>query len=158
MPSATYTLSYLNVFWLLHVIAELPLGILAFLDPAAIPLAHPSGSTLLLIQLLGAMLLTSSICALLCFGLPDYMPGKRAVAIQLLLFHGIVSAVFMRLPDGVVTFQLPAKLLELLPWLGMYRMPIWIAAVHGCIAVLATGWWQATLPQVQAVAAHAKSA
>ncbi|WFD26213.1 hypothetical protein MNAN1_001190 [Malassezia nana] len=135
MPPATVSLSYLNVFWLVHVISELPLGIQAFLSPDVIPLAQKTGSTLLLIQ-----------------------ARKRAMAIQLLLFHGIVSAIYMRLPDGIVTFQLPPVLLDLFPWLGMYRFTIWIAALHGCIALLITAWWQATLPQVQAITAQAKAA
>lgn len=80
------------------------------------------------------------------------------MAIQLLLFHAIVSAIYMRLPEGIVTAQLPAGLLDLFPWLGIYRLTIWISALHGCISLLITAWWQATLHQVQAITAQAKVA
>ena len=112
------------------------------------------------------MLLTSCLASLLCFGLPDYLPGKRAFAMHLLLFHGFISAIFLQVRDGIIFFELPKFVLELIPAAAQVKNTVWIAATHGLISFVAVLWyvyththrrWQATLPLVKAVTAHAKA-
>ena len=94
-PQSAVRLSPYNVFWLLHVIMELPIGILAFISPYDLPYRHMTPTAVLLarvcdslIQLLGSFLIASSVSCLLNFALPDFLPGKRAFAVQLLsLIH-----------------------------------------------------------------------
>ncbi|WFD42967.1 hypothetical protein MPSI1_001618 [Malassezia psittaci] len=158
----TATLSPYNVFWLVHVIMELPMGILAFLSPADLPVRDLTPSTVLLARVLGAFLIASSISSLLMFGLPDFLPGKRAAAVQLLLFHAIVSSIYLQLDNDVLHVQLPAVLAnnshvqEILSKVSISSI---VGILHGVLSLLITVWWQATIPQVKGAAqmAHAKS-
>ena len=68
-------------------------------------------------QLLGTSLIASSVTAVLCFGLPDYLPGKRAFAVQLLIFHAIVSALWLQ-ADPVVLHGLLSLVIS-----GWYVVP-----------------------------------
>lgn len=103
------------------------------------------------------MLLTSCIASFLCFGLPDYLPGKRAFALNLLLFHGLVSIIFIQLPDGIVLYELPKLAVDLIPQLGSIKNTAFIAGIHLFVSFLGVLWWQATLGLVRAASMHAKA-
>lgn len=150
-------LSVWNVFWLLHVAVEVPVAVLAYVRPDAFQLAGLTPATMLVMKLLATLLITSSIAALLCFSLPDYLPGKRALAIQIFLFHGLITLVFLYTEPGVVLYEPPRFLLEFLPFLQHVRNTTIIAGVHGVVALAGMAWWQATIPLVQAIARRAKT-
>ncbi|KAI3628856.1 hypothetical protein CBS14141_000559 [Malassezia furfur] len=152
-------LSPYNVFWLLHVILELPMGILAFLSPRDLPFGDLTPTTVLL---LGSFLIASSVSCLLMFGLPDFLPGKRAFAVQLLLFHAIVSSVFFQLDPHIIQLELPPFFAETLHGdeiLEKVPIQMIVGVLHGLLSLLITVWWQATIPLVKGAAqmAHAKA-
>ncbi|WFD04981.1 hypothetical protein MVES1_000306 [Malassezia vespertilionis] len=87
----TVQLSLFNLFWLVHVIIELPMGLIGFFAPFEIPLHGITPTAALPIRLLACFLIASSVACVLVAGLPDYLPGKRAFAIQIMLFHALVG-------------------------------------------------------------------
>lgn len=150
-------LSAFNVFWLLHVFLELPVAMLAYIHPYAFPLANVTESTVLIMKLLATFILTSCVGCLLCFMLPDYLPGKRALALQLFLFHGIVAILFWLLPPGIVLYKLPVFVLNLFPLLEQVPNTVFIGSAHAVVSFVGVCWWQATIPTVQALTARLKT-
>lgn len=77
-----------------------------------------------------------SLCAvcLLVYNLPDYLPGKRALAILLLLYHGAASTVLLQAPRFIPhSFGPHAE--------GAHVTPesVWGVA-HGMLALLVSAW------------------
>ena len=90
------------------------------------------------------MLLAVSIGCLLVAGLPDFLPGKRAFAVALLIYHAGFSTVYLQAPRFIpISFGPFAEQLTITPerTLGF---------IHGVLSLAMTGWWQTTLPQVAA--------
>ncbi|WFD32347.1 hypothetical protein MSPP1_003392 [Malassezia sp. CBS 17886] len=150
------TLSPLNVFWLIHVALELPMGIFGFFSPSSIPFVEITPATALVMKLLASFLVASSVGALLCYGLPDYLPGKRAFAVQLLIAHTIIAVLFFYVDRSLFNYQYPAVVVHAIP--AVEKIPIVTLAciMHAVVAVLVVAWY-ATLPAVRVVTARLKS-
>lgn len=94
---------------------------------------------------------------MLAFGLPDYLPGKRAFAAQLLFYHGLVSVVFLQANPSILNVALPDWLTALLPAVE-FPLTKAIGILHGVLALLISGWWQDTVPTVQRAQQQSASA
>lgn len=79
------------------------------------------------------------------YGLPDFLPGKRAFAVQMLFFHGIASVVFLQMDPRLLAVRLPAFVDA---WIPAEQVPFRgvIAATHATVAILATLWYVGPLP------------
>ena len=78
------------------------------------------------------------------FALPDFLPGKRAFAVQLLLFHAVISAVAFQLDPRVVRVSLPAFVTDNLPVDEILeKVPVTyiIGTIHGLLSLLITVWY-----------------
>lgn len=88
------------------------------------------------------------------FALPDFLPGKRAFAVQLLLFHAVISAVAFQLDPRVVRVSLPAFVTDNLPVDEILeKVPVTyiIGTIHGLLSLLITVWY---VPRLTQVASH----
>lgn len=84
--------------------------------------------------------IASSIAAVLCFGLPDYLPGKRAFAVELLFFHALMSAVFLQASPSILAVTFPKWAAEYLPAPDKIPFTKIIGVVHGLISLVVSGW------------------
>ncbi|PKI85794.1 hypothetical protein MVES_000287 [Malassezia vespertilionis] len=132
----TVQLSLFNLFWLVHVIIELPMGLIGFFAPFEIPLHGITPTAALPIRLLACFLIASSVACVLVAGLPDYLPGKRAFAIQIMLFHALVGLVFLHLDPAVLRATLPPQVIAFVPVLARAPLPKLVAILHGLISLL----------------------
>lgn len=88
--------------------------------------------------------LSLSIICLLLYGLPDYLPGKRAAAILLLLYHGVASSVLLN-AEPFIPFNFPANFAQ-----HGVRVESILGIAHGLLSLLTVTWWQVSLGSVQA--------
>lgn len=102
------------------------------------------GSVLTHTQFLGTSLIASSVTAVLCFGLPDYLPGKRAFAVQLLIFHAIVSALWLQANPTVVQVEFPVALRAYLPPPERIPFTKLVGVLHGLLSLVISGWYVAS--------------
>lgn len=87
-----------------------------------------------------------SLASALCASVPDYLPGKRALAISLVLYHTGVAAVLYSCPRFIpVSFGAAFEAWSISPERT-------ISVAHALLGLLVTGWWQATLPLVDLAA------
>lgn len=95
-------------------------------------------------QLYSTLALSLSIVCVLLYGLPDYLPGKRAAAILLLLYHGVASSVLLN-AEPFIEFAFPE-------WLTQHgvRVESIAGVAHGLLSLLTVSWWQASLGSVKA--------
>ncbi|KAN0065100.1 hypothetical protein ACQY0O_001596 [Thecaphora frezii] len=137
-----------GMVWLLHAALEFPLAAVGLFMTQSIQFEGMNNTVAVLIKLFSALSLSLSLACLLLYTLPDYLPGKRAVAILLLFYHGIASSVLLNAhPFTGFTLGSAFKV-------GDYQLtPEKLAGVlHGLLALMVTSWWQATLGQVKAAA------
>lgn len=86
---------------------------------------------------------------LLLYGLPDYLPGKRAAAILLLLYHGAASSILLN-AEPFVAFAFSPQLAK-----HGVRVETIFGVAHGILSLLTVSWWQASLSSVRGAAAPA---
>lgn len=91
-----------------------------------------------------SLALALSLVCLLFYSLPDYLPGKRAAAILLLLYHGVVSSVLLN-ADSIVDFAFPERFAK-----HGVRLESIFGVAHGILSLMTVSWWQASLGSVQA--------
>ncbi|EPQ25834.1 uncharacterized protein PFL1_06509 [Pseudozyma flocculosa PF-1] len=137
-----------GMVWLLHTALELPLSVVGLFLTSSVRFEEMNNTVRVMIKLYSALSLSLSLACLLLYTLPDYLPGKRAVAILLLFYHGIASSVFLN-ADPITGVSLGAQFK-----LAQHQLtPELLAGVaHGLLALMVTAWWQSTLGQVKAAA------
>ncbi|KAF8609166.1 hypothetical protein BDV93DRAFT_518021 [Ceratobasidium sp. AG-I] len=129
----------LSVIFLLHIAVEIPVAIQGIWAGHSLPFIQMTNTTLVLLKLYSALMLASCLASLLCFGLPEFLPGKRAFAIQLLIYHSVAAAILFQSPRFI-----PHSLGSLAESLAITPEKIWGAA-HGLVSVGLGTWWQLTL-------------
>ncbi|KAG8774595.1 hypothetical protein FRC12_001894 [Ceratobasidium sp. 428] len=144
-PKANHPLS---AVFLLHIAVEAPFALQGILAGQTLPFIQLTNTTLILLKMYSAMLLASCLASLLCFNLPEFLPGKRAFAIQLLIYHSVAAAMLFQSPRFI-----PHSLGSLAESVAITPEKIW-GTLHGMISVGLGLWWQFTLPLVK----HAKVA
>jgi len=137
--------SPLSVVFLLHIALEIPVAIQGIWSPTSLPFMELTNTTLVILKLYAALSLGTCIAAVLCFSLPEFLPGKRALAIGLTVYHCLVSTVLFQAPR-IVPFSL-GSLFE------AYKVTpevLWGAA-HGFVGLGFVFWWQSTVALAAAV-------
>lgn len=106
------------VAFLFHIAIEIPVAIQGVLSPSALPFLDLNNTAVAILKLFSALSFGSCVAALLCFSLPgrplveftlrsitynayaytDFLPGKRALAIGLTVYHCIASTILYQAP------------------------------------------------------------
>ncbi|GHJ84131.1 hypothetical protein NliqN6_0533 [Naganishia liquefaciens] len=136
--------SPLSTMFLLHIALEAPLAIQGLFAPQALPFLEANNTTLVMIKLYAALSAASCITALLVFALPEYLPGKRAFAAGLTVYHTIVAGTLFGAPRFV-----PKTFGTLMESIRLTPENTW-ALLHAVLGLGFAVWWQGTLPYAQA--------
>ncbi|KAF8679533.1 hypothetical protein RHS04_04660 [Rhizoctonia solani] len=135
----------LSVVFLLHIAVEAPFALQGIWAGHSLPFIQLTNTTLVLLKLYSAVLLASCLASLLCFNLPEFLPGKRAFALQLLAYHSIAATVLFQSPRFI-----PHSLGSVAESASITPEKIW-GALHGVVSVLVGLWWQFTLGYAKAL-------
>ncbi|QRW18918.1 hypothetical protein RhiXN_00324 [Rhizoctonia solani] len=145
----------LSVVFLLHIAVEAPFALQGIWAGHSLPFIQLTNTTLVLLKLYSALLLASCLASLLCFNLPanalmhlgpsEFLPGKRAFALQLLAYHSIAATVLFQSPRFI-----PHSLGSVAESASITPEKIW-GALHGVVSVLVGLWWQFTLGHARAL-------
>ncbi|KAG2008703.1 hypothetical protein CC2G_014103 [Coprinopsis cinerea AmutBmut pab1-1] len=131
--------SPLSVVFLLHIALEFPIVVQGLFYPASLPFLQLNNTALVLVKLYASLSLASCIMALLCYSLPEFLPGKRALAIALCVYHTACSTVIYQAPRFIPhTFGPAAEALKITP------ENIW-GTLHGIVGLTMVIWWQGTV-------------
>ncbi|CDR88504.1 uncharacterized protein SPSC_04331 [Sporisorium scitamineum] len=142
---AASVFSALNIIWLLHAALEGPVSFIGLFFTRSLHFKDDITNTVaVIIKLYATLALSLSIICMLLYGLPDYLPGKRAAAILLLLYHGVASSVLLN-ADPFIDFAFP----EILAKHGVTVEAV-AGVAHGFMSLLTVSWWQASLGAVRA--------
>lgn len=129
----------LSVVFLLHIALEIPVAVHGIWSPASLPFLQLNNTAIVLLKLYANLVLATCITSLLCFSLPEFLPGKRALAIGLFVYH---SAAF------TVLFQAPRFIPHSFgPFMESFKVTpeiVW-GVCHGFIALGMAVWWQGTV-------------
>ncbi|KAG8799851.1 hypothetical protein FRB91_008932 [Serendipita sp. 411] len=106
-----------------------------------------SNTTLLVLKLYAGFLLASFLSALMCWTLPEFLPGKRAFALQLCLYHTIATTALWHSPRFI-----PITLGASPESIGITLERIW-CVMHGLLSAAFALWWHITLPYTTALKA-----
>ncbi|KAN0084387.1 hypothetical protein V8E55_007891 [Tylopilus felleus] len=141
--------SPLSAVFLIHVALEAPLVVQTFLSPTSLPFMQMTNTTIVLLKLYAAIVAATCVASVLVFPLPEFLPGKRALAIALCVYHSIASTILFQAPRFMPhTFG---------PWLESLQVTpenVW-ATFHGVVGLLMVVWWQLTLQNAKAFRAKA---
>ncbi|KAJ9102200.1 hypothetical protein QFC20_005029 [Naganishia adeliensis] len=136
--------SPLSAMFLLHIALEAPLAIQGMFSPQGLPFLDATNTTLVIIKLYAALSAASCLTALLVFALPEYLPGKRAFAAGLTVYHTLVAGTLFRAPRIIPkTFGVLLESVRLTP------ENTW-GLLHAVLGLGFAVWWQGTLPYAQA--------
>ncbi|KAF8920102.1 hypothetical protein CPB85DRAFT_1428927 [Mucidula mucida] len=139
MSNPSTVRSPLSVVFLMHAALEIPLAIQGVWAPATLPFMQLTNTTLVVLKLYSALLLSSCVMAFLCFNLPEFLPGKRALAIALCIYHSTSSTILYQAPRFIpYSFG---------PLFEQYRVTpeaVW-GTIHGLLGLGMVVWWQLTL-------------
>ncbi|KAJ8072620.1 hypothetical protein PM082_016179 [Marasmius tenuissimus] len=150
-PAHAIARSPLSVVFLLHVVLEIPLAVQAIWSPASLPFLQLNNTTLVVLKMLSALSLGTCLASFLCFSLPDILPGKRALALGLCLYHTVCSTILFQAPRFIPhTFGPACEELKLTPEVA------W-SAMHGLLGFTFMLWWQSSVTVVQAPTAGRRS-
>jgi len=129
-----------SVIFLLHIALEIPIALQGVWSPAALPFLQLNNTTLVMIKLYSALTFATCLLSLLCFPLPEFLPGKRALAIGLCLYHSIASTILFQSPRFI-----PHSFGTLMEASKVTPENLW-GFLHGLVGLGMVAWWQVTLP------------
>ncbi|KAK0552519.1 hypothetical protein OC845_001663 [Tilletia horrida] len=134
-----------NLIFIVHILLELPFGILALFFTGSLPFLDLSNTTIVFLKLFGALSAGLAVASMLVASLPDVLPGKRALVVALVIYHAASSTVLLQAPRFIPhSFGTAAEKLSVTP------EHIWGCA-HGLLTLAFTTWWQVTLPTTAAI-------
>ncbi|KAG9221667.1 hypothetical protein CCMSSC00406_0005580 [Pleurotus cornucopiae] len=154
--------SPLSAVFLLHIALEIPVAIQGVYSPESLPFLQLNNTSIVFLKLYASLILGSCIAAFLCFSLPEFLPGKRALAIGLCVYHSICSTVLYQSPRfiphtfGAIFEQcVPPSPFPLVYGahdirnlrLNRYKVTpeiVW-GTLHGIVGLLMVVWWQGTV-------------
>ncbi|KAF4618158.1 hypothetical protein D9613_011638 [Agrocybe pediades] len=143
--------SPLSAIFLVHIAMEVPVAIQGILSPANLPFLQLNNTAVVLLKLYASLVLASCITSLLCFSLPEFLPGKRALAIGLCVYHTVCSTVLYQAPRFIPhTFGPYFETLKITPEV------VWGTA-HGIVGLGMIVWWQGTVHLAQMARAAGQS-
>ncbi|KAI0000177.1 hypothetical protein BJV74DRAFT_882835 [Russula compacta] len=135
--------SPLSTVFLLHLATDAPIAIQGLWAPSSLPFLQLNNTTLIILKMYATLALSVSIVALLCYPLPEFLPGKRALAIGLCVYHSIISTVLFQAPR-FIPFTLGA-------FFEAYKITpevVW-GCMHGFLGLGFVAWWQGTVAYTQ---------
>ncbi|EIM89301.1 uncharacterized protein STEHIDRAFT_52851, partial [Stereum hirsutum FP-91666 SS1] len=141
--------------FLLHIALEIPLAVQGIWSPQALPFMQMTNTTLVMLKVAFAHTppsfysysprMSLLIVALLVGVWVDFLPGKRAFAIQLCIYHSVASTVLFQaprfIPHSFGPFAEASKFTPEILWGGL----------HGILSMGMVLWWQSTVSATQAV-------
>ncbi|KAI0288372.1 hypothetical protein BC826DRAFT_1038764, partial [Russula brevipes] len=131
--------SPLSVVFLLHIALDVPMAIQGLLSPTSLPFLELNNTTVVMLKMYATLVLGVCIMALLCYPLPEFLPGKRALAIGLCVYHSIISTVLFQAPRFIpYSFG---------PFFEAYKATpeiVW-GCMHGFLGLGFVTWWQGTV-------------
>ncbi|KAJ7100231.1 hypothetical protein B0H15DRAFT_920126 [Mycena belliarum] len=131
--------SPLSVVFLLHIALEIPLAIQGVWSPTSLPFAQLNNTTIVLLKLYSALVFAICGVTFLCFNLPEFLPGKRALAIGLCIYHTICSTIIYGAPRFIP--------ISWGPMFEAYKITpenVW-GTLHGIVGLSMVVWWQGTV-------------
>lgn len=134
--------SPLSVVFLLHIALEAPLAISAFWSPVSLPFLQMTNTTLVLLKLYTAFTAATCVTTFLVHPLPEFLPGKRALAIGLCIYHSVASTVLFQAPRFI-----PHSFGPLFESFKVTPEVVW-GTLHGLLGLAMVVWWQGTLGYV----------
>ncbi|KLO09012.1 hypothetical protein SCHPADRAFT_943973 [Schizopora paradoxa] len=137
--------SPLSAVFLLHIAVEIPIAIQGLWSPAALPFLELNNTTLVMLKLYAALSLGSCVLALLCHSLAEFLPGKRAAAIGLTVYHCVASTILFQAPRFI-----PFSLGDLAESFKITPELVW-GTIHGVLSLGFVFWWQSTVGLTAAV-------
>ncbi|KDQ58445.1 hypothetical protein JAAARDRAFT_154922 [Jaapia argillacea MUCL 33604] len=138
-PQVVAPRSPLSIVFLVHIALEIPLAIQGIWSPHALPFMQMNNTTLVFIKLYACLVLATCVACLLCFPLPEFLPGKRALAIALCLYHTITSTVLFQAPRFI-----PHSFGPLMEHYKVTPEIVW-GTLHGVLGLAMVVWWQGTV-------------
>ncbi|KZP15290.1 hypothetical protein FIBSPDRAFT_833023 [Athelia psychrophila] len=132
-----------SAVFLLHLALELPVAIQGLWMPANLPFLEMNNTTLIILKLYAALILGTCVTSFLCYSLPEFLPGKRGLAIGLCIYHSTLSTVLFQAPRFI-----PHSFGAFAETSGLTPEVLWGTA-HGVLSLLLVVWWQGTLPYVR---------
>ncbi|CCA67305.1 hypothetical protein PIIN_01138 [Serendipita indica DSM 11827] len=135
----------ISIVFMLHILLEAPFCIVALVSPESLPFLEMSNTSLLVLKLYAGLVLSSILAAYLVSGLPEFLPGKRAVALQLCLYHTVAATALWHSPRFI-----PITLGEDAERLGITLEKIWCVS-HGFASAALGIWWHITIPYMIAM-------
>ncbi|KAJ9479746.1 hypothetical protein PHBOTO_003244 [Pseudozyma hubeiensis] len=145
-PQGQATLfSAFNIIWLLHAATEAPVAFIGLFFTYSLHFKDEiTNTTAVIIKLYATLSLSLSIICILLYGLPDHLPGKRACAILLLLYHGVASSVLLN-AEPFIDFAFADALSK-----HGVRIETIAGVAHGIMSLATVSWWQSSLGAVRA--------
>ncbi|KAA1472098.1 hypothetical protein DENSPDRAFT_838264 [Dentipellis sp. KUC8613] len=139
MSNAMTARSPLSVVFLVHLLFETPLAVQGFIAPQTLPFLQLNNTTLVFIKLYSALVAGTCLSALLCYSLPEFLPGKRALGIGLCVYHSIASTIFFQ-AERFIPYSFG-------PFLEAYKFTpeILLGGLHGFLSLGILAWWQGTV-------------
>jgi len=133
----------LSVVFLLHIGLEVPMAIIGLWSPASLPFIQLTNTTLVFLKMYSALVAGLCLAALLCFSLPEFLPGKRALGMALCFYHVTCSTILFNAPRFIPhTFGPFAESRRVTPEI------VW-GTMHGIVGLTLAAWWQATVHMAQ---------
>ncbi|TFK68321.1 hypothetical protein BDN72DRAFT_841893 [Pluteus cervinus] len=132
--------SPLSAVFLLHIALEIPIALQGIYSPGALPFIQLNNTAVVFLKLYASLVLATCIASLLCFGLPEFLPGKRALALSLCVYHTICSTVLYNAPRFI-----PYSFGVFMEGYRVTPENVW-GTLHGIVGLALVFWWQATLP------------
>ncbi|KAN0131674.1 hypothetical protein V8E53_010516 [Lactarius tabidus] len=129
----------LSSVFLLHIAMEAPLAIQGIWAPHTLPFLQLNNTAIVVLKMYASLVLSICIVAMLCYPLPEFLPGKRALAIGLCVYHSILSTILFQAPR-FIPFTLGA-------FFETYKITpeiVW-GCMHGFMGLGFVGWWQGTV-------------
>ncbi|KAI1788656.1 hypothetical protein LXA43DRAFT_630475 [Ganoderma leucocontextum] len=136
----------MSVIFLLHIALDVPMAIQGLWSPLGLPFLQLNNTTVVFIKLYAALVAGTCVASLLCFSLPEFLPGKRALAIALCIYHVTCSTVLFNAPRFIpTTLGAFAESFKATPEI------VW-GTLHGFVGLGFAVWWQATVQLAAAMA------
>ncbi|PVF94276.1 hypothetical protein CPB86DRAFT_876552 [Serendipita vermifera] len=135
----------ISIVFLLHILLEGPICFVALVRPETLPFLEMNNTTIIMTKLYGAILLSTLLSSFLVWTLPEFLPGKRALALQLCLYHTVVSTALWHSPRFI-----PITLGSGPEKMGITVERLW-CITHGLMSAALGLWWHITLPYTAAI-------
>ncbi|KAF7316241.1 hypothetical protein MIND_00142700 [Mycena indigotica] len=135
--------SPLSVVFLLHIALEVPLAIQGVFSPTSLPFVQLNNTTLVILKLYSALVLGLCLVTFLCYSLPEFLPGKRALAIGLCVYHTACSTILYNAPRFI-----PASFGGIFEAYRVTPEIVW-GTLHGLVGLSMVIWWQGTVHYAQ---------